>query len=311
MAFNGSGVFNRLYNWVADAAALIDILPTRMDAEMDGFATGLTNCITKDGQTTTTDLIPFGQGINVTASAPASPASGDVWATTTGVYARTDGISSLLARSTRTVQVLTTATGTWTRPTGCRAIVVEMVGGGGGGGYGNSATGQAAVGAGGGGGAYAIKLFNSPAATVAYSCGAGGTAGVASSSTAGGAGGDTTWDSPATVTAGGGAGGSGSSSTTTVGGSAIGAAGGTATGGDLNVPGGNGFPGIVYGATVCIGGAGGSSRWGTGGNFRAAVNSGAQGTGYGAGASGAASTNNSDADGSTGTAGRIVVWEFY
>lgn len=59
MAFNGSGVFQRLYNWVNDAAAGINISSTRMDAEMDGMATGLSNCITKDGQTTITANIPM------------------------------------------------------------------------------------------------------------------------------------------------------------------------------------------------------------------------------------------------------------
>lgn len=60
MAFNGSGVFVRLYNWVNDAAANIKIRADRMDAEFDGIATGLTNCITKDGQTTITANLPMG-----------------------------------------------------------------------------------------------------------------------------------------------------------------------------------------------------------------------------------------------------------
>jgi hypothetical protein len=50
MAFNGSGVFVRLYNWVQDAANSIPITASRMDAETQGIADGLTNCITKDGQ---------------------------------------------------------------------------------------------------------------------------------------------------------------------------------------------------------------------------------------------------------------------
>jgi hypothetical protein len=59
MAFNGSGTFTRLYSWVADKAGGIKIRADKMDAEMDGFATGLSNCITKDGQTTITANIPF------------------------------------------------------------------------------------------------------------------------------------------------------------------------------------------------------------------------------------------------------------
>ena len=50
MAFNGSGVFTRLYNWANDAAASIKIRADRFDAELDGFATGLSTCMTKDGQ---------------------------------------------------------------------------------------------------------------------------------------------------------------------------------------------------------------------------------------------------------------------
>lgn len=59
MAFNGSGTFVRLYNWVNDKAASIKVRADRMDNEMDGFATGLSTCITKDGQTTLTANIPF------------------------------------------------------------------------------------------------------------------------------------------------------------------------------------------------------------------------------------------------------------
>lgn len=59
MAFNGSGTFVRLYNWVNDAAAGIKIRADRTDNETDGIATGLSNCICKDGQTTVTANIPF------------------------------------------------------------------------------------------------------------------------------------------------------------------------------------------------------------------------------------------------------------
>lgn len=50
MAFNGSGLFVRLYNWVTDKANSIPITASRMDGEMDGFAAGLSNCVTRDGQ---------------------------------------------------------------------------------------------------------------------------------------------------------------------------------------------------------------------------------------------------------------------
>lgn len=59
MAYNGSGTFVRLYNWVNDKAANIKVRADRMDAEMDGMATALSTCITKDGQTTVTANLPM------------------------------------------------------------------------------------------------------------------------------------------------------------------------------------------------------------------------------------------------------------
>jgi hypothetical protein len=59
MAFNGSGTFNRIYNWVNDKANGFKIMASRMDNEFDGIATGLSQCITKDGQTTISANIPM------------------------------------------------------------------------------------------------------------------------------------------------------------------------------------------------------------------------------------------------------------
>lgn len=70
MGFNGSGTFVRLRNWVADAAANIKIRADLHDSEDDGFAAGLSNCITKDGQTTITQNIPF-NGKRITGLADA------------------------------------------------------------------------------------------------------------------------------------------------------------------------------------------------------------------------------------------------
>lgn len=50
MSFDGSGVFNRLYNWQNDAANSIDITASRVDAEDTGFASGLSLCVTRDSQ---------------------------------------------------------------------------------------------------------------------------------------------------------------------------------------------------------------------------------------------------------------------
>lgn len=50
MAFDGSGNFVRLYSWQNDATNGIDITASRVDAEDSGFATGLSLCVTRDGQ---------------------------------------------------------------------------------------------------------------------------------------------------------------------------------------------------------------------------------------------------------------------
>ncbi len=74
MAYNGTGTFQRIYSWAVDAANGILVRSDRMDTEMDGFATGLSNCITKDGQQTVIANIPFA-GYKITGlgngSAPA------------------------------------------------------------------------------------------------------------------------------------------------------------------------------------------------------------------------------------------------
>lgn len=50
MPYDGSGNFVRVHNWTVDAANGLDINATEMDAEDTGFATGLTNAVTRDGQ---------------------------------------------------------------------------------------------------------------------------------------------------------------------------------------------------------------------------------------------------------------------
>jgi hypothetical protein len=57
--FNGSGTFVRTHDWTQDRSNGVTVNADRMDAEHDGFATGLSTCITKDGQTTVTADIPM------------------------------------------------------------------------------------------------------------------------------------------------------------------------------------------------------------------------------------------------------------
>lgn len=74
MAFNGSGTFVRLYSWITDAANGIFVSSVRMDADTNDIATGLSTCITKDGQTTITANIPM-SGFKITGMAQGTAAN--------------------------------------------------------------------------------------------------------------------------------------------------------------------------------------------------------------------------------------------
>lgn len=73
MPFNGTGMFVRLRNWVADAAAGVKIRADYHDIEDDGFADGLSSCITKDGQTTIMQNIPMNSKRIITMQDPVDP----------------------------------------------------------------------------------------------------------------------------------------------------------------------------------------------------------------------------------------------
>ncbi len=60
MAWNGSGVFNRLHNWVSDRLAGIKITASRMDGEFDNYKAGLENCLTRDSQNAMTADLKMG-----------------------------------------------------------------------------------------------------------------------------------------------------------------------------------------------------------------------------------------------------------
>lgn len=59
MAFNGSGIFQRIYNFVIDRANGQKPSAERFDAELQNVANGLSMTITTDGQSTVTADIPF------------------------------------------------------------------------------------------------------------------------------------------------------------------------------------------------------------------------------------------------------------
>jgi hypothetical protein len=75
LPFDSNGTFNRVIpgGWKADAAANIKIRADRHDDEDDGFATGLSTCITKDGRTQPTANIPFNNKKLINVGEPTAP----------------------------------------------------------------------------------------------------------------------------------------------------------------------------------------------------------------------------------------------
>lgn len=171
------------------------------------------------------------------------------------------------------IQVISTpGSGTWTVPAGVTVIEVEVVGAGGGGGYTSVGTGGD-HGGGGGAGAFASKRFAVvPGTDFSYTIGAHGVGKANSSDGDGTAGGQTTLTSPAsatppsyTVTAGGGDKGYGPGT------SNFGGAGGSASGGDVNLVGGAGASGATRGGmgggNALVGGVAGAAGYGGAGGF--------------------------------------------
>lgn len=60
MPFNGSGVFVRLYSWVAEKNAGVNIIASQMDDDTDDITTnGLGDCLTRDGQGSASADLPM------------------------------------------------------------------------------------------------------------------------------------------------------------------------------------------------------------------------------------------------------------
>lgn len=153
---------------------------------------------------------------------------------------------TVIAPGLPNVQVFT-GSGTWNKPDGVRAAMVELVGGGGGsGGAAATAAGQQACSAGGGGGGYSRKLIQASAlgATETVTIGAGGAAG-ASGANAGTAGGTTSFGAHCSATGGGFS--SGAAAVTADRLQDTGGGGGVGSSGDMNLVGGRGMPGMALG----------------------------------------------------------------
>lgn len=103
MPWSGSGTFNRLLSWVADATAGIDINATRMDTDTDDIVTGLNNTRTLDGQTEPIANLPM-NGFKHTGASAAS-ASGE--------YLEYGQNNASLAGLTMTGTITMADSGTW------------------------------------------------------------------------------------------------------------------------------------------------------------------------------------------------------
>lgn len=224
--------------------------------------------------------------------------------------------SSLSKPPTRTI---ITATGTYTTPAGCLAILVECVGAGGGGGgtpgTSGAGNGQCAAGAGGGGGAYAAKMIANPAASYTVTVGAGGTA---TSNTSGGSGGDTIFGSNVVVAKGGSGGSVGVVDIGTfpdTSGGAVNGGDSASCVGDIVMDGGSSSGGLMFRAAFPQAGQGGASAMGGGVRLSAPNNGtfpGHVGNQYGTGGSGSSAKTSATAQaGGVGGAGVIIVTEFY
>lgn len=202
-----------------------------------------------------------------------------------------------------------TASGTWTKPAGCRAVLVEVVGGGGGGG-GAPATGgaQTSTCGGGGAGGYSRKWITTAAATETVTVGAGGAGGIGGGAAAG-AGGTTSFGAHLSAT--GGALGPAGATTGSVVATTPGGLGGIGSSGDINARGGGGTLGVGSANGAAVGGNGGSSHYGGGGLGGDRTDGGAGGA-YGGGGGGSSNTVSAIfKTGGAGAAGVVTVLEYY
>lgn len=242
------------------------------------------------------------------------------YATDTGVLYFNTGAAWVQITSKAPTITYITATGTYTTPTGCRAIIVECTGGGGGAApNAQTAPGTGGAGGSGGGGAYSRKYITNPTATYAVTVGAGGAAGVVGGANPG-AGGDTIFGSSVVLAKGGGA---SAPSAVTVNGQLPGAGGGLASAGvgDVKLDGGDAGYGWWNGsAGLCGSGIGGRAAGPYAGDPGQAVVLGAGGRAaglpaslYGSGSSGgiAWGTGLAPFNAFAGAAGLIVVTELY
>lgn len=223
-----------------------------------------------------------------------------------------EGLPSYSPATAATLSIFT-ATGTWTRPPGCKSIFVLLVGPGGGGGGATGASGQISVGAGGGAGEFAWGYFESGfAESEPVTVGAGGAGGAPASTPNSGSDGSGPTSFGALLSAGPGAGG-GRLVTATAVAVVDGGEGGTGgTGGNGRSVGAQGERATRLSGSVGNAGRGALSPFGGGGKaYSSGTENGGVG-GKGAGGGGAIVVNTTaQRAGGPGGDGVVLVWEFY
>jgi hypothetical protein len=234
-------------------------------------------------------------------------------------------LSSLTVRGSKvgglrvSAVVLTTGTTYTPNPNLAQALVIATGGGGGGGGSDGADTGSGSGGGGGGAGGTAIRTYTlgELGSTVSYAIGAAGGAG-ANTGTAGTTGGTTTFtpSGAGTVLTANGGGVGGATGAPAVGAAVYGGPGGAASGGIMNILGGDGDSGVGDDvAEISIGGGGGASYWGgggAGGTAQAAgLKAGLDAEAFGSGGGGGAAIDTTvGGAGGVGKAGVIYILEY-
>lgn len=305
-------------NWVADATAGIKIKADRHDLEDNNLADGLSNCITKDGQTSIAANIPFNGKKITNLGEPTDPTDAAQKKQVDDLKTYTDTYNRRVL-----VQNIQVTTPSLTVPAGATGVEFEGVGGGGAGaGVGTSTNTQSSAGSGGGSGAYGkttylgLNAIGNPT-TIAVTIGAGAAGGFGSG--AAGSGSAVTCGSFSCVWGGG------------TGGGGIAPAVPTSTSPGIAVPGGPAgqLTGVPAGGAAgmmsyvnfsqVVSGAGGGTPMGSGGgglrhtSGGPTASNGNNGDGWGSGGGGAASVNvaHSGRNGGSGANGIVrITWHF-
>ena len=250
-------------------------------------------------------------GDGITVSAP----DGDITIDNDGVLSFNGQTGDITFTADPPSVEVFTASGTWTKNTGLKAVIVEVIAGGGGGSTRGTSGKTTYAGAGGGGGGYSRKLILAAAlgSTETVTVGTGGTASkTGTTNTDGGSGGTSSFGSHVTATGGGGGQKFDGAAPATA--ASVGGSGGLGTSTFSNTP----AEGInIDGAKAAdvqgsVGGDGGISGFGYSG-AGAGAKSNAAGAAinslYGGGGGGGVSSGTNNA--ATGAAGVVIVYEYY